>query len=110
MGWEDTLEKAMAMHSGILPGEAHGQMSLAGYSPWGHKESDTTEGLTVSVHHRLNQLAGEFRKLCFRQTVQVILILLCATELMRAYSSTWDARMLVHFRCKLCLSLLLLIS
>ena len=21
----------------------HGQMSLAGYSPWGHKESDTTE-------------------------------------------------------------------
>ena len=48
MGWEDTLEKAMAMHSGILPGEAHGQMSLAGYSPWGHKESDTTEQLTLS--------------------------------------------------------------
>ena len=24
----------------------HGQRSLAGYSPWGHKESDTTEGLT----------------------------------------------------------------
>ena len=21
----------------------HGQMTLAGYSPWGHKESDTTE-------------------------------------------------------------------
>ena len=27
----------------ILPGEFHGQRSLAGYSPWGHKESDTTE-------------------------------------------------------------------
>ena len=27
----------------ILPGESHGQRSLAGYSPWGHKESDTTE-------------------------------------------------------------------
>ena len=26
-----------------LPGESHGQRSLAGYSPWGHKESDTTE-------------------------------------------------------------------
>ena len=25
------------------PGESHGQRSLAGYSPWGHKESDTTE-------------------------------------------------------------------
>ena len=30
------------------PGESHGQRSLAGYSPWGHKESDTTEGLTLS--------------------------------------------------------------
>ena len=27
----------------FLPGESHGQISLAGYSPWGHKESDTTE-------------------------------------------------------------------
>ena len=25
------------------PGESHGQISLAGYSPWGHKELDTTE-------------------------------------------------------------------
>ena len=29
----------------FLPGESHGQRSLAGFSPWGHKESDTTEGL-----------------------------------------------------------------
>ena len=27
----------------LLPGESHGQRSLAGYSPWGLKESDTTE-------------------------------------------------------------------
>ena len=27
----------------FLPGESHGQRSLAGYSPWGLKESDTTE-------------------------------------------------------------------
>ena len=26
----------------FLPGESHGQRSLAGYSPWGRKESDTT--------------------------------------------------------------------
>ena len=25
------------------PGEFHGQRSLTGYRPWGHKESDTTE-------------------------------------------------------------------
>ena len=26
-----------------LPGESHGQRTLAGYSLWGHKESDMTE-------------------------------------------------------------------
>ena len=30
----------------FLPGESHGQRSLAGYSPQGRKESDTTERLT----------------------------------------------------------------
>ena len=27
----------------FLPGKSHGQRSRAGYSPWGHKELDTTE-------------------------------------------------------------------
>ena len=27
----------------FLPKEPHGQRSLSDYSPWGHKESDTTE-------------------------------------------------------------------
>ena len=29
----------------LLPGESHGGRSLIGYSPWGCKESDTTERL-----------------------------------------------------------------
>ena len=33
--WQPTLVS--------LPGKSHGQRSLAGYSPWGHKESDMTE-------------------------------------------------------------------
>ena len=33
----------MATTPVFLPGESHGEGSLAGYSPWGHKESDTTE-------------------------------------------------------------------
>ena len=33
----------------FLPGESHGQRNLAGYSPWGRKESDTTERLTLSL-------------------------------------------------------------
>ena len=45
---EYSLEKEMAAHSPVfLPGEFHGQRSLAGYRPWGRKESDTTEGLTI---------------------------------------------------------------
>ena len=32
-----------------LSGKSHGQRSLAGYSPWGHQESDTTEGLNTKV-------------------------------------------------------------
>ena len=27
----------------LLPGKSHGQRSLAGYGPWGRRESDTTE-------------------------------------------------------------------
>ena len=31
----------------FLPGEFYGQRSLMGYSPWDHKESDTTERLSL---------------------------------------------------------------
>ena len=44
LGQEDLLEKEMATHSSILAWKkSHGQRSLVGYSPWGHKETDTTE-------------------------------------------------------------------
>ena len=33
----------------FLPGGSHGQRSLDGYSPWGHRQSDTTEQLTISL-------------------------------------------------------------
>ena len=33
----------------FLPGKSHGQRSLTVYCPWGHKESDSTELLTLSV-------------------------------------------------------------
>ena len=40
---EDTLEEGMATHFVFLTDESHGQGNLAGYSPQGHKELDTTE-------------------------------------------------------------------
>ena len=33
----------------FLPGESHEQRGLMGYRPWGCKESDTTEQLTLSL-------------------------------------------------------------
>ena len=41
-----TLEKEWQPTPVFLPRESHGQRSLVGYSPWGRKESDTTEQLT----------------------------------------------------------------
>ena len=34
----------------LLPGKSHGRRSLMGYSPWGRKESDTTEQLHSLIH------------------------------------------------------------
>ena len=37
----------------FMPGKFHGQRSLAGCSPWGHKESNTTEGLSSTSFSQL---------------------------------------------------------
>ena len=51
LGWEGPLEKGKATHSSILPREFHGL-----YSPWGRKESDTTERLSLSATYQLCDL------------------------------------------------------
>ena len=43
LGREDPLEKGMATHSSILSWIIPWKRRLVGYSPWSHKESDTTE-------------------------------------------------------------------
>ena len=44
LGWEDPLDKRMATHSSILAWRIPWTpRSLAGYSPWDHRKSDTTE-------------------------------------------------------------------
>ena len=55
LGREDPLEKGMATHSTILAWEFHGQRSLEGYSPWGCKEEDMTEQLTLSNTYQRKQ-------------------------------------------------------
>ena len=45
LGREDLLEKEMAIHSSILAWKIPWTEEPVGYSPWGRKESDTTEQL-----------------------------------------------------------------
>ena len=50
LDWEDPLGKGMATHSSILAWRIPWtEESLVGYSPWGHKESDTTERLALTL-------------------------------------------------------------
>ena len=51
LGQEDCLEEEMVNHSCLE--NPHGQRSLAGYSPWGHKESDAME---LTHNHILRKL------------------------------------------------------
>ena len=43
----------------FLPGKSHGQRSLAGYRPWGHKESIMTEQLSMHAHTKACSFKGE---------------------------------------------------
>ena len=47
-GWEDPLEEGRQPTPVVLPGESHGQRSLAGSSLWCCKESDMTEQLSTA--------------------------------------------------------------
>ena len=65
LGWEDPWRREWLPTPVFLPGESHGQRSLAGYSPWSHKESDMTEATEHRCMRRADgskccQLAPEF--------------------------------------------------
>ena len=45
----------------FLPGESHGQRRLAGYSPWGHKESGMTEHSTKKCSQGQKPIPGRLR-------------------------------------------------
>ena len=53
LGWEDPLEKEMATHSSILLWRIPLTEKPAGYTPWGPKESDMSERLSLT--HSVNQ-------------------------------------------------------
>ena len=54
LDWEDPLEKE-ENPLWFWPEVFHGQRSLAGYSPWGHKQLDMTEWLSLPSHSIRNK-------------------------------------------------------
>ena len=60
LGWENPLEKGKASHSSILAWRIL-------YSPWGHKESDTTEQLSFSLSgaFKYNRATSDVVSWCF---------------------------------------------
>ena len=60
LGPEDPQRREWQPPPVFLPGESHGQRNLEGYSPQGHKESDTTERLphTRRAHHCASVAGG----------------------------------------------------
>ena len=66
LSWEYAWEKGMATTPVFLPGESHGQRSLAGSSPWDHKELDMTNRLTLSLWG--DRATAKSTSFCIRQT------------------------------------------
>ena len=55
LGQEDSLEEEMATHSSIFAWKIHRDRSLAGYSPWHHKESNATDWLNMHKGNKILQ-------------------------------------------------------
>ena len=71
------LEEGIAATPLFLPGESHGQKSLAAYAPWGHKESDMTD----TTQH----VCTAFRK-NFSATIFLFTLLYIVTPLTRCFT------------------------
>ena len=65
LSWEDPLEKGMQPTLVFLPGKSHGQRSLVGSSPWGHKELDTTEHQAIDALNKHSLWYGQNTNLFF---------------------------------------------
>ena len=71
LGQKDPLEKEMATYSSIFAWRIPWKRSLVGYSPWGCKQSDTTERL--NHHHAPNSNAEEAEVEWFYEDLQDLL-------------------------------------
>ena len=83
LGWKDPLEKGMATHSSILAWRIPWTEEPGNYSPWAHKEMDTTERLSLSLDSERglgewNQIARTTRSFnCISQPCSSFCLLCC---------------------------------
>ena len=79
--WRISWRREQLITPVFLPGEFHGQRSMAGYSPWDCKELDMTEWLTLYDEH---QEATEYNNLGESCSFHYIfsLFLLCRVYIM----------------------------
>ena len=72
LGWEDPLVGKIPWRRKwqptlvVLPGESHGWRSLVGCSPWGHKESDTTDQLHFLYLVKEKEMTTHFSTLAWK--------------------------------------------
>ena len=53
LGQDDPLEEEMVTHSSTLAWRIPWTKEPGGLRAWSHKQSDTTEGLTLSLHFQI---------------------------------------------------------
>ena len=73
----------------FLPEESHGQGSLVGYNPQGHKELDTTEQLSTAQHRSWEEKKGRMEPFSFH----------LALRLDTTVCSTVPAKILAESKC-----------
>ena len=70
----------------FLPGKFHGQRSLAGYSPWGHKELDTTEYTCTHSAHTKSTSAQTWNNTCTRLVIVALFLMVKILEMSQILS------------------------
>ena len=89
LGWEDTLEWKFSIHSRILAWRIPWREEPGSLSPWGHKESDTTEWL--STRSRRTSLLSKTYCKCRSRTSLVVqwLRICCQGREHRFHAWSW---------------------
>ena len=97
MGQEDPWRRARQPTPIFLPREFHGQRSLAGYSPWGCKESDMTEATQHKhAHSQLTVYHSEFFRLNRKRAGKSWALHWPARAILSAGSASSPAALLAH--------------